>query len=94
MSFSFRLRRPIARPLSSGSSRVAFTLLLTISGLAGCGSNPPNPPPNGWVNWQIQAGTAITSPPNTYPSFYGAVLIQAPKRGGHSPRSLLPAASP
>ena len=32
----------------------------------GCASWP-------WQNWQIQAGTAITSPPNTYPSFLGAI---------------------
>ena len=77
MSFNSRIRRPIARPLSSWPSRVAFTLLLTISGLAGCGSNPPNPPPEGvWTNWQIQAGTAITSTLNTYPSFFGALWIQ------------------
>jgi len=39
-------------------------------------------PTGNWTNWQIQAGTAITSPPNTYPSFLGAIQIQSTQASG------------
>jgi hypothetical protein len=35
-----------------------------------------------WTNWQIQQGSAITSPPNTYPSFTGALLVQGTTASG------------
>ena len=68
-----------------------FALLIPIATLLGCAvsstpsstSPTPIPTPTGnWDNWQIQAGTAITSPPNTYPSFLGAIQIQGPQASG------------
>lgn len=63
-----------------------LALLLPATALIGCtlpstSSTGTNPPGN-WENWQIQAGTAITSPPNTYPSFLGAVQIQGAQTTG------------
>jgi hypothetical protein len=64
-----------------------FALLLPAAVLIGCvvspTSSPTTPTPTGdWTNWQIQAGTAITSPPNTYPSFLGAIQIQSTQASG------------
>ena len=57
-----------------------LAVLLPAAAMIGCtlpstSSTGTNPPGN-WDNWQIQAGAAITSPPNTYPSFLGAIQIQ------------------
>ena len=69
--------------------RFSLALLLPAAVLIGCTlpSTTPNSPigttPTGsWENWQIQAGTAITSPPNTYPSFLGAIQIQGNQASG------------
>jgi len=64
-----------------------FALILPVAVLIGCSlpstPSPSDPTPTGdWSNWQIQAGTAITSPPNTYPSFVGAVQIQGTQTSG------------
>jgi hypothetical protein len=60
-------------PMNSG---FRFVLLLPIAALLGCALPPssnPSPPLTGsWENWQIQAGSAITSPP-TGLYFTGAV---------------------
>src|ERR1035441_7444956 len=61
-------------------SRLRFALLIPLAALLGCAlpstPSPTNPPLTGnWNNWQIQAGTTITSPPaGLY--FVGAVQIQ------------------
>jgi hypothetical protein len=39
-------------------------------------------PTGNWTNWQIQAGAAVTSPPNTYPWFLGAIQIQGAQATG------------
>jgi hypothetical protein len=68
--------------------RLRFALVLPLAALIGCTlpttiTSPSNPTPSGaWTNWQIQAGTAITSPPNTYPSFVGALQIQGTQASG------------
>jgi hypothetical protein len=72
---------------SEMSSRIRVALLLPLAGFIGCTlpSNPSSsgPTPTGsWSNWQIQAGTAISSPPNTYPSFVGAIQIQGTQTSG------------
>jgi hypothetical protein len=64
-----------------------LTLLLPVAALIGCTvpsstSSAPTSPTGSWENWQIQAGTAITSPPNTYPSFLGAIQIQGTQASG------------
>jgi hypothetical protein len=67
-----------------------LALLLPVAALVGCAlpstsssDSPSSPVPTGnWTNWQIQAGTAITSPPNTYPSFLGAIQIQSTQASG------------
>lgn len=53
-------------------------LLLSAAVLIGCAVSPTatsNQPAGNWVNWQIQTGAALTSPPNTYPSMVGAVQV-------------------
>ena len=68
--------------------RLRFALLLPLAVLIGCTlppatPSPSNPTPSGsWTNWQIQAGAAITSPPNTYPSFLGAIQVQGTQASG------------
>lgn len=70
--------------------RLRLALLLPVAALIGCtlpsttaSNSPSNPVPTGnWTNWQIQDGTAITSPPNTYPSFLGAIQIQGTQASG------------
>ncbi len=63
-------------------------LLLPIAALIGCTVSPnstdttPTSPTGDWTNWQIQAGSAITSPPNTYPAFLGAIQIQNTQASG------------
>ena len=54
-------------------ARCSIALLLPLACLLGC-SLPYPPPPlsSNWTNWQIQAGTAITSPP-TAPYLVGAL---------------------
>lgn len=66
-----------------------FALLLLSAALAGCTVSPNSTsgttgitPAGNWTNWQIQAGTAITSPPNTYPSFTGALDVQGTTASG------------
>ena len=58
--------------------------LFPLAILLGCTVPPatPSAPAVPWQNWQIQAGTAITSPPNTYPSFVGALQIQGTQASG------------
>src|ERR1035441_3618420 len=63
-------------------SRLRFALLIPLATLLGC-TLPSTPsttgttsaPTGNWDNWQIQAGTAITSPP-TGLYFTGAVQVQ------------------
>jgi len=74
--------------------RATIALLLPLACLLGCtlpvttpaSTNSPttsSPTPSGsWENWQIQAGAAITSPPNTYPSFLGAIQVQGAQASG------------
>jgi hypothetical protein len=61
---------------------VVLSILLTVP--LGCTLPPTAPasPSSDWQNWQIQAGTATTSPPNTFPSFLGAIQIQATQAAG------------
>ena len=59
-----------------------FALLLPMAALLGCGLPPTPSSPGAWQNWQIQAGTAITSPPNTYPSFLGATQVLGTQAAG------------
>lgn len=63
-----------------------FASLLPLAALVGCTvpTSPITSPPVAGpaTNWQIQAGTAITSPPNTYPSFLGAIQIQGTQASG------------
>jgi hypothetical protein len=71
-------------PMDSG---FRFVLLLPFAALLGCTlpntpTAPPTPPTGAWSNWQIQAGTAITSPPSTYPSFVGAIQTQGSQASG------------
>src|ERR1039458_2019123 len=63
------------------NSWLRFALLIPLATLLGCTlpstpttGTPPAPTGN-WENWQIQAGTAITSPP-TGLYFTGAVQAQ------------------
>src|ERR1035441_10210677 len=61
-------------------SWLRFALLIPLATLLGC-TLPSTPtttsaPTGNWDNWQIQAGTAITSPP-TGLYFTGAVQVQA-----------------
>jgi hypothetical protein len=74
--------------------RATIALLLPLVCLLGCtlpttppastnSPTTPSPTPSGsWENWQIQAGAAITSPPNTYPSFLGAIQVQGAQASG------------
>ena len=71
--------------------RASIALLFPLACLLGCtlpvtppaSTNSPTTPLSGnWENWQIQAGAAITSPPNTYPSFLGAIEIQGAQASG------------
>jgi hypothetical protein len=63
-----------------------LALLLPAAVLVGCAVAPTtsssSAPATSWQNWQIQAGTAITSPPNTYPSFLGAIQTQGTQASG------------
>jgi hypothetical protein len=62
--------------------RLHFLSLLPLATLIGC-SLPYTPAPQTITgNWQIQAGSAITSPPNTYPSFLGAIQVQGTQATG------------
>jgi hypothetical protein len=69
-------------------SGLRFALLLPAAALLGCtlppatSSSTSTPLTGNWTNWQIQAGTAITSPPNTYPSFVGALQLQGTQAAG------------
>jgi hypothetical protein len=72
-------------------TRASIALLLPLACLLGCilpttipaSTNSPSSPLSGnWSNWQIQTGTAITSPPNTYPSFLGAIQVQGTQAAG------------
>ena len=72
-------------------SQLRLLLLLPLACLLGCtlpatppaSTNSPASPLSGnWTNWQIQAGAAITSPPNTYPSFLGAIEVQGSQAEG------------
>jgi hypothetical protein len=66
-------------------SHLRFAALLPLTVLLGCTVSPTTSttaPAGNWTNWQIQAGAAITSPPNTYPSFVGAIQIQATQVSG------------
>jgi hypothetical protein len=63
-------------------SRLRFALLIPFAALLGCTLPPAitpsttaTPLTGSWTNWQIQAGTAITSPP-TGLYFVGAVQVQ------------------
>jgi len=87
MLFLQKLSRPKRAPLfqkgcfavahqvyiHSMRTRASIALLLPLACLLGC-SLPYTPPPlsSNWANWQIQAGTAITSPP-TAPYLVGAL---------------------
>jgi hypothetical protein len=57
-------------------------------GMVGCAgsaspaSSAPVNPSAIWTNWQIQAGSQITSPPNTFPAFQGAIQIQGSTASG------------
>jgi hypothetical protein len=69
------------------SSKLRFVLLIPLASLLGCTlptapSSTGTSPTSNWTNWQIQAGAAITSPPNTYPSFLGAMQIQGTQAAG------------
>ncbi len=55
-------------------TRASIAYLFPLVCLLGC--TLPYTPPSLTGNWQIQAGTAITSPPNTYPNFVGALQEQ------------------
>jgi hypothetical protein len=62
-----------------------LALLLPVAALIGCtlpSASSGTTPTGAWENWQIEAGTAITSPPNTYPSFLGAIQIQGAQVSG------------
>jgi hypothetical protein len=65
-------------------TRSSIALLLPLACLLGCTlpTTPSPTPADTWENWQIQAGTAITSPPNTYPSFLGAIQVQGTQATG------------
>jgi hypothetical protein len=66
-------------------SGLRFALLLPVAALLACGVTPTTSTTavvGNWQNWQIQAGTAIASPPNTYPSFVGAIQIQGTQASG------------
>jgi hypothetical protein len=60
-------------------SRLRFALLIPLATLLGCtlpsATGTPPAPTGNWTNWQIQAGTAITSPP-TGLYFTGVVQVQ------------------
>lgn len=59
-------------------------VLFPLGLILGCALPPsaPSTPANPWQNWQIQAGSAITSPPNSYPSFIGAIQTQGTQVSG------------
>jgi hypothetical protein len=59
-------------------------LLFPLALILGCAlpSTTSSTPSGSWQNWQIQAGAAITSPPNTYPSFLGAIQAQGTQAAG------------
>jgi hypothetical protein len=61
-----------------------FLPLLPLTILIGCSAPSTHSIPAlpVWQNWQIQAGTSITSPPNTNPSFVGAIQIEAAQASG------------
>jgi hypothetical protein len=68
-------------------SGTLFLLPIPLAALLGCTLPTATPPssatPTGeWNNWQIQAGTAISSPPSTYPSFLGAIQIEGSQASG------------
>jgi hypothetical protein len=65
-------------------TRASIALLLPLACLLGCTlpTTPSTTPADTWENWQIQAGAAITSPPNTYPSFLGAIEVQGTQAAG------------
>ncbi len=60
-------------------AKLRFLFLVPVATLLGCAlptaspTSPSQPLTGTWTNWQIQAGTALTSPPNTYPYFIGAL---------------------
>jgi len=64
--------------------RASIALLFPLACLLGCTLpyTPSPTPADTWENWQIQAGSAITSPPNTYPSFLGAIQVQGTQATG------------
>lgn len=65
---------------------LSIALSILLAALLACAVPPTTPsgPANTWQNWQIQPGTAITSPPNTFPSFIGAIQIQGTQASGIS----------
>ena len=78
--------RPIAPRIHS---HLRLLFLLPLACLLGCTQpttsstqSSPWQPTGNWTNWQIQSGTAITSPPNTYPSFLGAIQVQGTQAAG------------
>jgi hypothetical protein len=73
-------RQQTGRNILTMKSRLRFALLIPLAALLGC-TLPSTPsttgtaPTGNWDNWQIQAGTSITSPPaGLY--FVGAIQIQ------------------
>jgi hypothetical protein len=73
--------QPTGRNILTMKSRLRFALLIPLATLLGCtlpstpSTGTPTAPTGNWDNWQIQAGTAITSPP-TGLYFTGAVQVQ------------------
>lgn len=72
-------------------SRLHFALFLPLAALLACAvpsktttpTNPTSPLTGNWDNWQIQAGTAITSPPpSTNLYFVGAIQTQGTQATG------------
>ena len=61
-------------------SKLGVAVSIALAALLGCTvpstySNP-SPPTGAWTNWQIQAGSTVTSPPTTNPNFVGALQVQ------------------
>ncbi len=82
-------RRQTGRTIIAMKTVLRCALLLPAAMLIGCTVSPSSssdttvPLPSGdWTNWQIQAGAAMTSPPDTYPSFLGAIQIQGTQASG------------